>query len=83
MRTATIMKRMRMCGVTKPVRNLGMYFHIVSNSLLFSYSLESQNNSSCINVGINTLVCIYRVKTVRTCDALFYYDLFATKIPYV
>lgn len=83
MRTATIMKRMRMCGVTKPVRNLGMHFHIVSDSLFSSYSLGSQNNSSCINVGINTLTCKYSVETLRTCDALFYYNLFATKIPYV
>lgn len=53
------MRKLRICGVTKPVRNLGMHFQVAPNSL-FSvlYFRDSEQNFTYKNKYI-TLLCVY------------------------
>lgn len=81
-RVAIIMRKLRICGVTKPVRNLGMHFQVAPNSL-FSVLIfrDSEQNFTYKNI---TLLCVYiRWGQWGCVTPLFDNNLYVIKIPYV
>lgn len=71
-------EKIRICGVTKPVRNFGTYFHTVSNNLFIFLLFRKSEQYLMYKYKYNTFTCVYRVERVRTCDSPFYHNTYAT-----
>lgn len=71
-------------GFKKPGRNLGMQFHIASNSFFFFSSSILYTVKTMFYAQIYyTCMCVLKVGTVRMCHSPFIISYLATKIPYV
>ena len=72
-------------GFTKPGRNLGMQFHIASNSCFFFFSSSILYTVKAMFYAQTyyTCMCVLMVGTVRMCHPPFIISYLATKIPFV